>query len=116
MGRLSNLRPRLAAQAPRLKRQTDPEGHSPAAEPWRAWYSTARWRRLRSDVLLRDLYTCQMPACGKVEPNTAQLVADHVVQHRGDERLFWDPANIQTLCKPCHDRAKQRLERRGRGV
>jgi 5-methylcytosine-specific restriction enzyme A len=116
MGRLSNLRPRLAGLAPRIKRHTDQEGHSRSAEPWRAWYSTARWRALRREVLLRDLYTCQMPGCGRVEPNTSLLVADHREPHRGDETLFWSRGNLQTLCKPCHDRAKQRLERQGRGV
>jgi 5-methylcytosine-specific restriction protein A len=115
MGRLSNLQPRLTGLPPRIKRHADAEGHSRTAEPWRAWYSTARWRRLRLDTFLRDLYTCQC-GCGTVEPDTRQLVADHVEPHRGDERRFWDPANIQTLTKPCHDRWKQRLERRGRGV
>jgi len=31
-------------------------------------------------------------------------VVDHIVPHRGDMRLFWDEANWQPLCKPCHDR------------
>lgn len=42
------------------------------------------------------------------------LVCDHVKPHRGDERLFWDEANLQTLCKPCHDRDKQREEQASR--
>jgi 5-methylcytosine-specific restriction protein A len=116
MGRLTTIKPRLARQPPRLRMPVDAEGHSKVLEPWRAWFSTARWKALRLFVLLRDLYTCQMPGCGRVEPDTSQLVADHVKPHRGDERLFWDPKNLQTLCKPCHDGAKQRAERRGRGV
>lgn len=31
-------------------------------------------------------------------------VVDHVIPHRGNEDLFWDADNWQTLCKPCHDR------------
>lgn len=27
---------------------------------------------------------------------------DHVIPHRGDQRLFWDRANWQTLCLACH--------------
>jgi 5-methylcytosine-specific restriction endonuclease McrA len=77
---------------------------------WRAWYKTARWQRLRWSVLVRDLFTCQWPGCGTVETDTALLVADHVTPHRGDERLFWDDANLQCLCKACHDRHKQRVE------
>ena len=81
-----------------------------AALPWRRWYKTARWQRLRWFVLVRDLFTCQMPGCGRVEPDTAQLVADHIRPHRGDEALFWAETNIQCVCKSCHDGLKQRLE------
>lgn len=110
MGKLTALRPRLGGLEVRLSRLTDREGHSEALEPWRAWYKTQRWRRLRWDVLKRDLFTCQ--CCGRVEPDTSQLVADHIRPHRGDPALFWDPDNIQTLWKPHHDRDKQRAERR----
>ena len=77
---------------------------------WRKWYHTPRWKRLRWAVLLRDLFTCRM--CGRIEPNTSKLVADHIVAHRGDEARFWDEANLQTLCAACHSGAKQRAERR----
>ncbi|MHC2666565.1 HNH endonuclease [Bradyrhizobium diazoefficiens] len=73
--------------------------------PWKAWYSTARWRALRLAIFLRDLYTCRK--CGLVEGNTSLLVCDHINPHRGDERLFWDETNLQTLCKSCHDKLKQ---------
>jgi 5-methylcytosine-specific restriction protein A len=29
---------------------------------------------------------------------------DHIVPHKGDMTVFWDPMNWQGLCKPCHDR------------
>jgi 5-methylcytosine-specific restriction endonuclease McrA len=76
--------------------------------PWRAWYSTARWQALRRKVLLRDLFTCSK--CGRLEGNTSLLVCDHIKPHRGDERLFWDETNLQTLCKSCHDTIKQQEE------
>lgn len=110
MGRLSNLRPRIGGLAPRVARHTDKEGHS-KAEAWRAWYGLARWKRLRADVLRRDLYTCQC-GCGHVEPDTSQLVADHVEDHHGDPVMFWDPSNLQTLWKPHHDGWKQAQTRR----
>lgn len=78
------------------------------AAPWRAWYKLARWRKLRWAVLVRDLFTCQ--TCRRLEGDTSLLVADHIRPHRGDERLFWDEANLQTLCKGCHDKAKQAEE------
>lgn len=40
-------------------------------------------------------------------------VADHIVPHRGNPDLFWDPANLQSLCTLHHDE-KQRIERGGR--
>ncbi|SMF70600.1 HNH endonuclease [Allosphingosinicella indica] len=79
-------------------------------QAWRRWYSTARWKALRWKTLLRDAFTCQM--CGRVEPETSKLVADHKRRHGGDEAAFFDAANLWTLCKPCHDGAKQREERR----
>lgn len=47
---------------------------------------------------------------GKVEP---ARVADHVRPHRGDAALFWDETNLQSLCRPHHDRDKQATEKRG---
>lgn len=75
------------------------------AAPWRAWYKTARWQRLRWSVLVRDLFMCVR--CKRVEADTSKLVADHKQPHRGDEHLFWDETNLQTLCKDCHDSVKQ---------
>jgi len=45
---------------------------------------------------------------GRITPAT---VVDHIIPHRGDQKLFWDTANWQALCKPHHDRDKQREER-----
>lgn len=103
-GRLAKMPPRLAA-APDDRRGRDAARD---AQPWRKWYKTARWQSLRWSVLVRDLFTCQR--CRAVVSDTAKLVADHRIAHRGDERLFWDRGNLWTLCKPCHDGWKQRQE------
>jgi 5-methylcytosine-specific restriction endonuclease McrA len=79
-------------------------------QPWKAWYKTARWQRLRAAILLRDLYQCQRAECGRIEGNTSLLVCDHITPHRGSDALFWDEGNLQCLCKPCHDRLKQQQE------
>lgn len=78
------------------------------ANPLRGLYGTAQWQKLRWSVLVRDLFTCQR--CKVIEPLTARLVADHRIPHRGDLSLFWDPKNLQCLCKTCHDSDKQREE------
>lgn len=77
--------------------------------PWRRWYGLARWRDLRLQVFVRDRFTCCM--CKALEGDTSKLVCDHREPHRGDPDKFWDPGNLQTLCKsPCHDKHKQALE------
>lgn len=80
----------------------------PHDPPWKAWYKTARWQKLRYAILLRALFTCSK--CGRIEGNTSLLVADHIKPHRGDASLFWDEANLQCLCKACHDKLKQTEE------
>jgi 5-methylcytosine-specific restriction enzyme A len=111
-GRLGSAPLRLATLAPadeadRTKARRD-------LHAWRAWYSTAKWQRLRWSILVRDLFTCQRPGCGRIEADTSQLVADHIDPHRGDEAKFWDPLNLQCLCKRCHDTVKQAEERGAR--
>lgn len=116
MGRLSALKGSIAALPPRLGYADDlqPDGRRTRdkVQHWRRWYKTAAWQRLRWSVLERDLFTCTM--CGRIEANTALLVADHVIPHRGDERMFWDIANIACVCAQCHNSTKQRLEKHGR--
>lgn len=41
---------------------------------------------------------------------TEANVVDHVRKHDGDAALFWDSNNLQSLCAPCHDGVKQRLD------
>ncbi len=66
-----------------------------------------RWRCLK-----RANFSCERPGCGRREPDTSKLVADHRQAHHDDEALFWDETNLWCLCKPCHDRWKQSQERR----
>lgn len=105
---LTTLRPTLGSLAP-IERTKAAERM--ATSPWRRWYNSARWRALRRVIFARDLYTCQWPGCGFTTADTSRLVADHRDPHRGDELLFWNEGNLQTLCKPHHDSGKQRAER-----
>lgn len=83
-----------------------------SSAPWRAWYKTYRWQKLREVILLRDNYTCQVTGVvlsGKhPEPNSA--VIDHIQPHRGNEKLFWGPDNLQAVSKEYHDSPKQKEE------
>lgn len=80
------------------------------AQPWRLWYKGQRWKRKRRAQLKAE------PSCrrhrqelGAVVPAT---IVDHVEPHRGDWIKFWN-GELQSLCKPCHDRHKQREELEG---
>jgi len=50
---------------------------------------------------------------GDVTPAT---VVDHIIPHKGDDKLFWDQTNWQPLCKECHDGTKQSEEKTGYSV
>mgnify|MGYP002144983668 CR=1 FL=1 len=70
----------------------------------------AKWQAARV-VYLAEHPCCAM--CAQRGVVAAATVVDHVVPHRGDMALFWRRSNWQPLCKPCHDRHKQRSERGG---
>lgn len=72
-------------------------------------YGTA-WQKARRTFLAENPLCCRCQEEGRVEPAT---VVDHIERHKGDQALFWDRTNWQALCKPHHDRDKQREERRG---
>lgn len=114
MGRLSSPPSRLSAAPFRVglpPREASTERRD--ASPLRRLYDTVRWKITRKRIFARDLFTCQM--CRHIEGDTSLLVCDHVKPHRGDLALFWDDANLQTLCKsPCHDKHKQALEQASR--
>ena len=61
----------------------------------------ARWWRARIDFLQKHPLCAECQREGKLTPAT---VVDHIIPHRGDQRLFWDEKNWQPLCKDCHDK------------
>lgn len=115
MARLTHLPSRLGFATDRRSYPTDPaKGPAPVqhSQPWKAWYKTARWRRLREQVLIRDAYTCQRTGqvCGGKHPAPDSPVVNHKRPHRGDERLFWDIENLEVVAKSVHDSAIQAEE------
>ena len=69
-----------------------------------------RWAKCRALFLQKN------PLCALHEQRgelVAASVVDHVKPHRGNAQLFWDEANWQSLCAPCHSSAKQSQERVG---
>lgn len=122
MARLTTLKPRLTALPPRLgaapassreEAEADRMKRRDRDQVSRDWYYSRRWKNLRKAVWLRDVYTCQKTGviCVGKYPAGNSPVADHIIPHRGDPRLFWEISNIQTVSKEYHDSQKQREER-----
>jgi 5-methylcytosine-specific restriction endonuclease McrA len=109
---MRNLKPRIATLAPRLGYASDDRAaesrYRRARDPALGWYKSARWQRIRWQVLVRDRFQCQ--ACKRTIAGKGEAICDHVVPHRGNASLFWS-GPFQTLCKQCHDSVKQREER-----
>lgn len=112
MPRLKSLAPRISEGAGRPRKRRAPR---PARPHYKKWYSLKRWQDLRKEIFKRDGWVCQATgiACLGEHPAPDSPVCDHKIPHRGRPRLFWDPANLQTVCKEWHDREKQRLEAMG---
>lgn len=64
--------------------------------PWQGLYFTNRWKALRQMHLSKE------PLC--VECGYEGNEVDHVADHKGNERLFYDANNLQTLCTSCHSK------------
>lgn len=68
-------------------------------------YNKREWRR----ASVR--YRRENPLCVVCQRNgklSASEVVDHIVDHKGDQELFWDKDNWQPLCKKCHDEKTRR--------
>ena len=92
-------------------RRTD--RRSPEADQYRRLYKTGRWRgkhgirakRLALEPICRMCY-----ALGRV---TVATIVDHIKPHRGNQVLFFDITNTQSLCDTHHSSDKQSEEIRG---
>ena len=57
--------------------------------------SSYHGRKLRLSILERDKFTCQ--SCGVI---TTVLEVDHILPDSTNN----DPANLQAICRPCHEK------------
>lgn len=72
-----------------------------------------RWGKARLTYLKRNPLCVMCKAQGKV---AAATVCDHIVPHKGNQKLFWDSSNWQALCEVHHNNTKQRVEVSGREI
>ena len=64
-------------------------------------YSTYRWQKMRSHHRRHN------PTCAECERSGILTLAtdvDHIIPHKNNPELMWDTDNLQSLCKPCHNR------------
>ena len=73
-------------------------------------YDSAAWKRLRLNQLQSNPLCAYCLAIGRVSNAT---ICDHITPHKGNESLFYNQANLQSLCKACHDSVKQQQEKSG---
>ena len=74
---------------------------TPAARSWWKRGYNRRWQTARKSYLEAHPLCVQ---CAKQGKYVRATVVDHIVPHRGDQKLFWDQNNWQPLCKSCHDK------------
>lgn len=65
-------------------------------------YNTNRWKTSAKKFIYHNPICTY---CGRMA-----TVVNHKVPHRGNEALFWDKANWESVCKPCHDSTVKKLE------
>lgn len=118
MARLRTLRPSLGAlpsrlPSPRLVAERQRLKERDENVDWHSWYKTDAWRALRLKVLDQAGWRCERTglALDGRYPAANSPVVDHRIPHRGDEKLFWDRANLQAVTKQWHDSTKQARER-----
>jgi len=111
MARLKTLGSRLTERAISRVKVVNPSSWRSGMTSTQRGYDY-KWQKAR------ERYLNDHPLCVFCERNgrtAAAHVVDHIIAHRGDMALFWDQANWQSLCKPCHDSVKQAEEAAGLG-
>ena len=69
--------------------------------PYKHLYKTKYWQQLRQQVLNKQPLCVE---CLKAKRITPATVVDHIKPHKGNEKLFYNLKNLQSMCKSCHDR------------
>lgn len=81
-----------------------------AGKAGRRIYKSPLWRRVRVQILERDGYTCK--TCGK---HGGRLECHHrrPIEDGGD---WFDPDNLETICRTCHIQEAKDRNRRSRKI
>lgn len=101
MGRLKTLQPRV--QALTTPRQDYDRFRGSSTQRGYNY----RWQQARERFLSANPLCVACKAEGRAGVATE---VDHIIPHRGDQKLFWDETNWQGLCKPHHSAKTARGE------
>ena len=79
------------------------------------FYGSTAWRKLRQSILERDHFECQWcKAEGRLTTQyDSVLEVDHIKELETNPELAYDPDNLRTLCKDCHNKRHDRMNYRG---
>ncbi|GFM73594.1 HNH endonuclease [Pseudomonas cichorii] len=108
--------PRLKTLGSRIKESSVSRVNVVTPGSWRSGMTSSqrgygyKWQKARERYLL-DHPICVY--CERQGLTSAASVVDHKIPHRGDQDLFWNQGNWQSLCKTCHDSVKQAEEAAG---
>lgn len=72
-----------------------------------------RWDKARRTYLISHPLCVMCEQDGRLTPAT---VVDHINPHHGDQALFWNTDNWQSLCTTHHSSTKQRQEKSGLSI
>ena len=62
----------------------------------------SRWQRARRVFLKKNPLCVECQRAGITERATT---VDHIVPHKGNQKLFWNRSNWRAMCEACHNRA-----------
>lgn len=84
---------------------------------YNTFYHSREWQAVRLQVLDRDHYLCQV--CKRAGRITPAATVHHIVPVRVDWSKRLDPANLETICRACHnaehtERAKSLHDKRAK--
>jgi 5-methylcytosine-specific restriction enzyme A len=76
----------------------------------RRLYDTREWRKMRARQLAEHPLCAMCERMGRI---TAATIADHIIPHNNNHKLFFDNNNLQSLCSTCHSGIKRMADIHG---
>ena len=105
MSKLKQLKPRLQTISNKRVETVSDSWRSNKSSTQRGY--NYKWQQARKRFLNAHPLCVY---CKRDDRITVANVVDHIVPHRGDQGLFWNVNNWQSLCESCHSSVKQREE------